>query len=307
MLGMSSALSGCAVGLILIHATAAVAEVQVEQMSFSGLCEASAAVSLDSSHFVVASDESNELRIYGVDGSGPVIAGNFTDDDKSDLEAATIIGDRIYWISSHSFNSKGEDKPKRKRLFATEVVDGDNGSSLRAVGTPYGALRDAVAAVAGFSNSEINIEGLAATPEGHLLIGFRNLKNGNALIVPLENPSEVVASGESPKFGTVDPLDLGGRGIRSIEAVAGSYLIVAGRGESDDFALFRWAGPHGAAPEPVEGINFEGLRPEALFTMADGAVWILSDDGADDCDDEKTPEADRSFRSLTVRGLGDPG
>lgn len=66
----------------------------------------------------------------------------------------------------------------------------------------------------------LNIEGLTATPEGELLIGFRNpIPDGKALLLPLKNPSDLVKNPDTAKaiFGEPITLDLGGLGIRSIE------------------------------------------------------------------------------------------
>src|SRR5262245_51765808 len=90
-------------------------------MEYKGLCEASAGAFIDSTRFVVASDETNRLQIYERGKPDPIGSGfdmkPFTLFDKSDLEGAAAIGDRIYWISSHSFNSDHEDKAKRKVFF----------------------------------------------------------------------------------------------------------------------------------------------------------------------------------------------
>ena len=79
--------------------------------------------------------------------------------------------------------------------------------SLRALGVPYTRLLHDLAAsdalkpfrladasrLAAEAEGGFNIEGLAATPEGKLLIGLRNpLPQRRALVVPLENPAELV-------------------------------------------------------------------------------------------------------------------
>ena len=70
-------------------------------------------------------------------------------------------------------------------------------------------LKSAAEAEGGF-----NIEGLASTPEGALLIGLRNpLRHGRALLVPLLNPDEVIEGGRA-RFGAPVELDLQQRGIR---------------------------------------------------------------------------------------------
>ena len=120
---------------------------------YKGICEASAGAFIDSTHFVVASDETNKLQIYERGKPQPIGNGidmeTFTSFDKSDLEAAAVIGDRVYWISSHSFNSQGEDKSKRKVFFATKIVQADGKPTLVSVGKPVKSLRDPLAKAAG--------------------------------------------------------------------------------------------------------------------------------------------------------------
>src|SRR6185295_10833034 len=90
----------------------------------------------------------------------------------------------------------------------------------------------------------LNIEGLAATPDGKLLIGFRNpLPKDGALIVVMENPNDVLEN-KPTKFGApIFVKGLNGNGIRSIEQIGGSYLIVAGPpADKGSFALHRWSG-----------------------------------------------------------------
>jgi hypothetical protein len=91
----------------------------------------------------------------------------------------------------------------------------------------------------------LNIEGLTATPNGELLIGFRNpIPGGKALILPLTNPLDLIQKPETEVnaiFGEPIELDLGGLGIRSIEywQVYQVYLIIAGAYDgSDQFALY---------------------------------------------------------------------
>src|SRR5438094_602992 len=80
------------------------------------------------------------------------------------------------------------------------------------------------------SDGALSIEGLASTPDGALLIGFRNpiTDDGKALVARLKNPDQVVA-GQPAEFGKPITLDLGGLGIRSMERRGDEYLIVAGR------------------------------------------------------------------------------
>ncbi len=301
-------------GCVLAVAASAVtgsARAENEIFTYTGLCEASGAAALDASHFAVASDETNIIQIYERGNAEPLGDGvdfeDFTNADKSDLEAAAAMGNRIYWISSHSFNSSGQDRPKRKRLFATEIVPGADGPSLKGVGNSVDALRDPLATASGLEKSQMNIEGLAATPNGELMIGFRNLRSdGNALVIALKNPGDVVgAQAKPPEFGSPIPLDLNGKGIRSLELVGGEepyYLIVAGPSSDDDgFALYKWSGPEANSPPELLSASLQGIRPEGMLVLSESKIQILSDDGAGDCSDEDTPKEQRHFRSIDVK------
>src|SRR5262249_47165299 len=144
--------------------------------------------------FVVASDEINTLYVYRRGHADPVTVvelHKFLDtkkDKESDLEGAARIGNRVYWISSHGTNSDGEQQDRRRRLFATDITSEAGGPSVKPVGSPYAALvADLISApqlaAYDFATAStippkepggLNIEGLAATPDGRLLIGFRN-------------------------------------------------------------------------------------------------------------------------------------
>ena len=240
-------------------------------------------------------------------------------DKESDLEGAAAVGSRIYWISSHGRNKNGKLREERHRFFATEVDSRTVPPSLRPVGLPHtGLLEDLLSADAlkryklkdaaqraPEAAGGFNIEGLAATADGKLLIGLRNpLVAGRALLVPLENPDAVV-NGKAARIGTPILLDLGGRGIRSIERMGSTTLIVAGApDDSGGFALYQWSGKADDAPVLVKDMDFGSLRPEALFELPmSNRMQFLSDDGGVEtggmaCKDR--PAADRSFRSLTT-------
>jgi hypothetical protein len=147
-------------------------------------------------------------------------------------------------------------------------------------------------------NNGLNIEGLAATPDGRsLLIGFRNpLADDKAVLVPLENPAAVLEDEAAPKFGQPIQLtlmadlddELVSFGIRSIEYSPrhAAYLIVAGPDSAKKlFALFRWSGLKGAPalqlPQATARINeTETFTPEALIVYPERSrVQLLSDDG----------------------------
>ncbi len=311
------------------------------QQSYRGICDASAAVALGPNHFVVGEDENDILVVYRRGSPEPVGKIDIIDylgnrkpngkPDEGDIEGAARIGGRIYWITSHGRNSDAEVKPTRWRFFATEVVEGGPVPTVRPVTTPpyKTLLQDMIAegkpggkfaglglAAASEKAPEapdgLNIEGLAATPAGTLLIGFRNPRpKGDALVVQLMNPAEVIGNGKKPVFGDPIPVPLEQRGIRSMERIGDRYLIAAGpsgggggSGPGSDFALYAWAGPPNGPRTPVTA-NFGKLRPEAMFAIpGTNEVDFLSDDGDEPIDGKpcKKASADKkAFRALTLK------
>src|SRR5687768_15731187 len=99
-----------------------------------GMCDASAAVPVGSNLFVVANDEDNILRIYKSDESGTAIysqdLSSFLQinpkNPEADIEGATLIKNRIYWITSHGANKDGKQRPNRHRFFATDIEANDD-------------------------------------------------------------------------------------------------------------------------------------------------------------------------------------
>lgn len=291
--------------------------------TYRGPCDASAAVALDARHFVVGNDENSTLVTYRLGEATRVASTDIATflgssrKSEADIEGAARVGDRIYWISSHSRNSRGQEQLTRHRLFATSVVAGAV-PGVDPTGAVYrDLLADLVAApslspwklaqastLAAEAEGGLNIEGLAATPQGGLLVGFRNpLHEGRALVVPIDNPAEVIR-GERARLGTPVALDLGGRGIRSIDLVGDAYWLVAGPvGDTGTFALYRWSGRAADAPVRV-AVDLGTLRPEALFAIpGTQSIVLVSDDGGvlvdgRECKDLKASK--QSFRTLTL-------
>ncbi len=288
---------------------------------YRGMCDASAAVALDDDHFVVASDEDNELRVYRRGQPLPVatlsLARSLGTARESDLEGAARVGGRIYWISSHGRNSSGKVRSDRYRFFVTEIDSATVPPKLEPPAAPVDNLLrqlvdaeslepwrlSAAALLPPEAAGGLNIEGLAATAEGELLIGFRNpVRDGKALVVALQNPQQVIA-GAAATFGPAFALDLGGRGVRSIERIGADYLIVAGpTANQGNFAFYRWSGHAADAPQRVSAVAPGTLRPEALFAWpVSGQVQLLSDDGGVEsvgvaCKDR--PPREQAFRAI---------
>ena len=296
-----------------------------------GCCDASAGVAVSSNLFIMANDEDNLLRVYRRDQPGTPVqafqAGPFlrvnSRKPESDLEAATRVGDRIYWITSHGRNRSGALRESRHRFFATTFsVTAKGVVELKTVGQPYARLLEDFARepkLAKFNllrastrapkeQGGLNIEGLCATTNGALLIGFRNpIPNERALLVPLKNPTELL-EGKAAKFGEPILLDLGGLGVRDMALVGDRYLIIAGPFDGKGhFHLYEWDG-RGTTPRKIPETHFRDMNPEALLVYPNGPTnefQILSDDGTrklagGDCKKNKDP-ARKWFRGYWVR------
>lgn len=294
-----------------------------------GMCDASAAVPVAPDLFVVANDEDNTLRIFHRNKSGESLysqdLSSFLQIDskhpEADIEGATLIKNRIYWITSHGSNKDGKKRPNRHRFFATEIETIGGQYNLKPVGKPFIGLVKALEDSAGLkdyhlgkaakhapeSKHGLNIEGLTKTPQGHLLIGFRNpIPHGKALLVPLENPQAVIAGHEKPKLGNPILLVLNGLGIRSIEYSdnKGAYFIIAGPYDDNGrFQLYQWSGDPSASPELIR-MDFHKLRPEALvvYPQQKTNIQIISDDGSESINNQNCKDLakaqDKSFRSI---------
>jgi hypothetical protein len=332
---------------IFIPSGVAAAQAANPITTYRGACDGSAAVALDQDHFAVADDDSNVLNVYRTGQQAAILELNLDQfleapkkkkpgpDGKpvfkeADIEGAARVGDRIYWIGSHGRDSDGNAEPSRSRFFATRIVSHPDGPRLEPVKPgAYTALRENMfedptlkslklsrAFAFGEENGPapeakngFNIEGLAATPEGGLLIGFRNPRPGKqAVLVPLDNPADVVDAGKKPVFGHPRLLDLEGRGIRSIEWISNVYVIVAGPyGKASNskikppFAVFTWSGGEAdSKPRRMKKVKLpDGFSPEAAFEIPGGSnMVLLSDDGTDKCKD--ADKSSKSFRALTV-------
>lgn len=267
--------------------------------TYFGMCDASAGVALNSRLFAVANDEDNAIRVYSADHGGAprrsYDVSRFIGVDarrpESDLEGACRVGNRIYWITSHGQNREGEFRSSRHAFFATRITDR---AVLKPIGRAYRSLlADLIAdsRLAQFNLREasqrppkarnaLNIEGLSATPDGRLLIGFRNpIPDDRALIVPLENPQEVIDN-ERARFGDPILIDLNGLGIRDITLHGSGYLIVAGSYDgSGKNKLYRWNGS--SEPDRIREVDLGNINAEAIVIYPEGdrGIQLLSDDG----------------------------
>ena len=301
------------------------AQQTLKPITFRGTSDASAAVALTDDLILVADDENNILRVYRTTGPDlPVFSYDLTefletdsDHPEADIEGATRIGDRIYWITSHGRNKDGGLRPSRYRFFATDIKIVDNTISLQPVGKPHKmlvqsllnnpamrrlGLREATRLDDDLSKKQreqlapkdkgLNIEALAASPDGNtLFIGFRNplpldktTGRACALVIPLTNPQQVVEKGASPAFAEPILWDMNDLGLRSMEysGFHKAFFIIAGRAdETPDFALYRWSGKTDEKPALLKRMSQSDLTPEALIPFEKSEkLLLLSDDGS---------------------------
>lgn len=281
-------------------------------MEFLGTCDASGAVSLDGDSFVVAGDEINVLKIYSskhpAEGRSidlSKLVSGVKSKTELDLEAGTKVGDTTFWISSHSRSKKkGAYKPERHILFALKFEKRANRFVAKPIGKPYKKLLKEIVKskvlkkydFEDFSKKKsllraceskrgFNIEGLTVWQGNKLLIGLRGPQyKGNAILIPLMNPFEVINGGK-PKFADIIKLDLKGLGIRGIDYVPAlkSYIILAGnRAKYKDCQVYLWSGKkEDSSPKRLTVPKYENrFNPEAVFAFPNSkVVWILSDDG----------------------------
>jgi hypothetical protein len=281
-------------------------------VTFTGMCDASAAIELTNEVFAVADDEDNVIRTYDALRGGAALSavdlspsldlakkadkkGKHGSKPKraveTDLEAATRIGDRAYWITSHARKRSGKAAPERLRFFSTTAPA--DGTPIAVVGEPYERLLDDLLADARLERFGLaravelsptapggfNLEGMTARTEGGVWLGLRNpVPEGKALLVPLLNPEELVRGGRA-SFGEPVPLDLGGLGVRALSAWRHRYLIAAG--SPTDGAtprLFTWDG--NSLVSAVPELDLRAFNPEGFFTPdTNDRVFLLSDDG----------------------------
>lgn len=230
---------------------------------------------------------------------------------EADIEGATILDDTIYWLTSHGRNKDGKMRPNRYRFFAAKVEVQNQNVTIRPVGVPCRTLVHTLLKAENIRHlgldqaarfdakkltdqqrknlapkeNGLNIEALCASADGNTIyIGFRNPRSfSKAIVVPLNNPKQVIENQQPPIFA--DPLlwDLKGYGIRSMEYshFHKAFFLVAGphNDEPAEFALYRWSGRKDEQPLFVQFIDSD-FSPEAVVTFKNSAnLLLLSDDG----------------------------
>ncbi len=291
------------------YAASQVAGASASTRFFSNASNASSAQEVGGGYLLVADDEFNSLNLYPATSSTPLAkfdyssALNLTDaaNPEIDLEASARLGNRIFWMGSQSNSKKGNPRPNRNRVFATDTSGSGAGTGLSFVGY-YDHLREDLLAWDSANGNALglnasaasgvipeadggvgyNIEGLAFKPGSSVAyLGFRaplqpTASRNTALIVPVTNFTDLVThAASSAAFGAPIQLDLGGRGIRELKCNDQGCLILAGPASGgSNFALYSWSGNAGDTPHLRNDLqtlatNMDGSL-ESIVTMPAG-------------------------------------
>jgi hypothetical protein len=285
---------------------------------YYGVSDASAAVAIGEDMFIVGDDEHNILRVYKTTQPSPVFSFDLTpflgiepEYPEADIEGATMLGDTIYWITSHGRNTDGKMRPNRYRFFAVKVKIQNHNVTIEPTGIPCRTLVQSLLKADNMHSlglnkatqfnavklkkpqrkklapkeDGLNIEALCASADGNsLYIGLRNPRpDSKAIVIPLNNPKQVIEEKQPPVFADPILLDLKGFGIRGMEysLFHKTYFLIAGphNDKPAEFVLYRWSGQKDEVPQAVKSITL-GLNPEAIVAFKDSnRLLLLSDDG----------------------------
>jgi hypothetical protein len=309
-----SILAGLAVLVMAVASIPATKSIQLTAPHrHLGVCDASAAVAVGDGRFLVADDEDNCLRLYAANSDGQPLQPPLGlseslelggESKEVDWEAATRLGGRLVWLTSHGNNKEGKFQERRHRLLGLTLKESGGKVEVGQAGKPYRRLLEDLLAQPELKKLKldqlkslapeqggVNIEGLSATPDGRLLIAFRSpVPQGKALVVAMTNPQEVLDGGARAQFAAPSRLDLGGLGVRSIEYAAKrkAYLILAGpAGDGAQSRLYEWDG-QSVKPKMLADLRplltklqvSKESNPEALVVYPEsGRVQVLLDGG----------------------------
>jgi hypothetical protein len=283
-----------------------------------GASDGSTAIAVDADFMFIGDDENQRIRLYRRHESGlpmsqfdmtpflelpDVEAGQVRE---VDIEATTRVGNRLFWLGSHSHANIGETRTNRTRLWATDLSGAGAASALTYVGRYDNLKVDLInwdkhnlhgkgSNYFGLEASDaegvepkapdgsgLSIEGLAMMPgsTNGAYVAFRapivpTTNRNYALIVPVLNYATLSISNgppDSASFGAPIELDLYGRGIRSLEGSSNSYLIVAGPAGAapgdypQDFRLYSWTGNPADQPQQ-RAADLSDLNPEGIAEL----------------------------------------
>jgi hypothetical protein len=326
----------------------------------TGVSDASTAIAIDANWMFVGDDENQFIGIYSRTRSGPPVAGQdfssvlrlvdrYTNGlpKEVDIEASTRVGNRLYWLGSHSHAFDASERTNRARLFGADLSGTGTNAVMKVLAhydflqvdlldwdakglhgkgaNYYGLVESSQPGVHPKTpdGSGFNIEGLCMAPgsTSNAYVAFRAPlippgARAKALLIPVRNFAQLASKAHGPGralFGAPIELNLGGRGVRSIEGNGTNYLIVAGPpGAGDDlpppgnFKLFTWSGQTNDVPQEHDA-NLTGLNPEGIVEVGPGP-WsatnlfqIISDNGTNRFYGPDVDGKDYQAKELVVR------
>jgi len=310
----------------------------------TGISDASTGIDVGSNYFLSADDESNALHLYHKDSSGYFfnsfdIATPMGLTGEGDFEASCKKGNKIYWMGSLGNSKSGNVQTSRHNFFATNIAGSGSLTTATYIGSQ--ALRNSIttwgdangynftaSGASGMIPKQIgglNVEGLCLGPnDTSLYIGFRAplvpvSNRTKALICPVRDFETWFNNGSpvgTPNYDTPIELNLGGRGVRSIEKNAnGQYLIVAGSFDNiHNPALYEWNGIATSAPILLSA-DLTSLNPEGIISFPSpfyngSTVELISDDGTqiwynDAIENKNLPnQRNKKFRTVKIPTTG---
>lgn len=225
---------------------------------FYNVFEPSGATTMPDGKVLIVEDESaaKSLKLLEIENDGTVSEiGNLYLPKKvkkifkkgvEDLEAIAADGERVYAITSFTFNKKNRRKAAREKFMMFTYKDGavEDFYIYKRLKADLYQKFPKIFKNDIFSTNVMNIEGLTINPKsGGVLIAFRApLINGDAFMIEIKNPKAVLLGEERPDFSALIRLDLNGLGIRDItyDAQKDGYWLIAGGSQSREFRFELW-------------------------------------------------------------------
>ena len=225
---------------------------------FYNVFEPSGAATMPDGKVLIVEDESNakSLKLLEIQSDGNVAEiGNLYLTKKikkvfkksiEDLEAITADGDRVYAITSFTFNKNNKRKASREKFMMFTYKDGavEDFYIYKRLKADLYQKFPKIFQNDIFSRNVMNIEGLTINPKtGGVIIAFRApLINSDAFMIEIKNPKEVLLGQERPNFSEPILLDLNGLGVRDItyDAQKDGYWLIAGGSNNREFKFELW-------------------------------------------------------------------